>query len=71
MTITTPIAEQIPLCGEVARDRAPRDVSRGWLGRGWCPARMRGQHLHSILFTLHSVIPALWRGNNMTLSDNT
>ena len=58
MTITTPSQNQVPLYEGVARDRAPRDVSRGWLGRGGIPRRRRGQHLHSILYTLHSIIPA-------------
>ena len=42
----------------VSQHRAPRDVSRGWLGRGGIPRRRRGQHLHSKLYTLHSIIPA-------------
>ena len=59
MTITTPSHNQVPLYGGVARDRAPRDVSRGWLGRGGIPRRRRGQHLHSKLYTLHSIIVTL------------
>ena len=29
-----PSRSKVPLCGGVARDRAPRDVSRGWPGQG-------------------------------------
>ena len=54
--------KQIIIAGLVSvimTPRAPRKHSlRGWFWRGWCPAHMRGQHLHSILSTLHSIIPA-------------
>ena len=42
------VRSQFPSIGGVARDRAPRDVSRGWFGRG-------GKRIHDYLLTLYTL----------------